>query len=201
MVADGQIPPVLLLERSVKEKLVATKTVNANERVEQLTKGLSPPNAQVQRLIETRRRGYNASQASIIKGEQLFTQHCRACHQIDRVGTVIGPQLDGIGGRGLERLLEDVLDPNRNVDRAFRNTLLTKADGDVVSGLFRREEGQTLVLADSTGKEISIPKNQVKERRESDTSLMSENFGELLQPDDLNHLMAYLLSKKAAQKP
>jgi putative heme-binding domain-containing protein len=97
-------------------------------------------------------------------------------------------------------LLEDVLDPNRNVDRAFRNTLLTKTDGDVVSGLFRREEGQTLVLADSTGKEISIPKNQVKERRESDTSLMPENFGELLTQEELNHLMAFMLSKGSQPK-
>ena len=34
----------------------------------------------------------------------------------------IAPHLDGIGNRGLERLLEDVLDPNRNVDQLFRAT-------------------------------------------------------------------------------
>ena len=68
-------------------------------------------------------------------------------------------------------------------------------DGDVVSGLFRREEGETVVLAESTGKEISIPKKQIQERRESETSLMPDNFGDVLPPEDINHLMAYLLSK------
>src|SRR5207247_1797732 len=118
LVADGQAAASLLLERPVKEKLFTAKPANANQRVEQLTRGLTAPNEQLQRLIETRRRGYSAGQALVTKGEQLFTQHCRVCHQIDGTGVVIGPQLDGIGTRGLERLLEDVLDPNRNVDRA-----------------------------------------------------------------------------------
>jgi hypothetical protein len=51
------------------------------------------------------------------------------------------------------------------------------------------------VLADSTGKEISLRKKEVTERRESETSLMPENFGELLSEADFNDLMAYLLSK------
>ena len=110
-------------------------------------------------------------------------------------GNVIGPQLDGVGNRGLERLCEDVLDPNRSVDPAFRSTLLILKDGDVVSGLFRREEAEMVVLADSTGKEINIAKNQIQERRQSETSLMPENFGEIITPEDFINLMGYLLSK------
>ena len=94
-------------------------------------------------------------------------------------------------------MCEDILDPNRNVDRAFRSSLLTLKDGDVVSGLFRREEGELLVLADGTGKEITVPKAQVTERRESEVSLMPENFGEILTSADFNDLMAFLMSKKA----
>ena len=40
-------------------------------------------------------------------------------------GNRIAPQLDGIGSRGLERLLEDTLDPRRIVDQAFRTSVLT----------------------------------------------------------------------------
>ena len=35
-------------------------------------------------------------------------------------GAKVGPQLDGIGTRGLDRLMEDILDPNRNVDQTLR---------------------------------------------------------------------------------
>ncbi len=71
----------------------------------------------------------------------------------------------------------------------------------MTSGLFRREEAEMLVLADSTGKEISIPKKQIVERRESETSLMPDNFGEILSPEDFNQLMAFLLSKGSKLTP
>jgi putative heme-binding domain-containing protein len=117
------------------------------------------------------------------------------CHQLDKVGALVGPQLDGVGNRGADRLIEDILDPNRNVDNAFRTTLVILNDGDVQSGLFRREEGETVVLADSTGKEISIPKKEIKERRQSESSLMPDNFSDVIPVDDFNNLISFLLSK------
>jgi putative heme-binding domain-containing protein len=186
-------PPVLLQDRSVREKLLASNPALAG-RVDDLTKGLAPPNEAIQKLIDRRRKGFDANKASIADGGQLFTKHCSACHQINKQGGLVGPQLDGIQSRGLERLLEDILDPNRSVDAAFRTTLLVLKDGDVTSGLLRREEGETIVLADSTGKEISIPKSQLAERRQSDTSLMPENFGELLSGAEFNNLLAFLLA-------
>ena len=82
------------------------------------------------------------------------------------------------------------------MDRAFRTTLLVMKDGDVQSGLFRREEGENLVLAQSSGKEISIPKKDVQERRESETSLMPDNFSEAIPKAEFNNLLAFLLSKR-----
>jgi putative heme-binding domain-containing protein len=194
LVGAGQAPASLLQERSVKDKLTAAKPENA-KRIEQLTRNLSSAGEQLQKLIDKRRTGFKAPGAVAAKGEQLFTQNCRTCHQLEGQGGLVGPQLDGIGNRGLERLCEDVLDPNRSVDHAFRTTLLILTDGDVVSGLFRREEGETLVLAEATGKEVSVAKKKVQERKQSESSLMPDNFGDLLSQDDFNHLMAFLLSK------
>jgi putative heme-binding domain-containing protein len=195
MVSNREAPASVLLERSVKEKMLALKRPNIAARLEELTAGLKPPSEEVQKMIDKRRKNYNAATTSATDGERVFTQNCRACHQLDGIGSVIGPQLDGIGNRGLERLCEDILDPNRSIDPAFRSSLWTLKDGDVVSGLFRRNDGETVVLADTTGKEISIPKKQIAAQRESEISLMPENFGELLSESDLNDLLTYLLSK------
>jgi putative heme-binding domain-containing protein len=186
-------PPGLLQDRGVRERAVASNPALA-ARIDDLTKGLTPPNEAIQKLIDQRRKKFDASKARATEGAHLFTKHCAACHQINKQGGLVGPQLDGIRNRGVERLCEDILDPNRSVDHAFRNTLLVMKDNDVVSGLLRREEGETIVLADSTGKEISVQKKQVAERRQSDTSLMPENFGELLSPDEFNDLLGFLLS-------
>ena len=65
-----------------------------------------------------------------------------------------------------------------------------------IAGLPRREEGQTLIVADSTGKEIPIPKAQIKRQVPSNLSLMPSNFGEILKPDEFNDLMSYLLKHR-----
>ena len=109
----------------------------------------------------------------------------------------MGPQLDGIGLRGLERLVEDILDPNRNVDEAFRSTTFTMKNEDIVSGLLRREEGELLVLADSTGKEFTLARKEIDGRFPSDTSLMPDNFADIIKVADFNDLLAFLLARSA----
>ncbi|PYK99037.1 MAG: hypothetical protein DME19_10210 [Verrucomicrobia bacterium] len=175
LAADGRAPAALLLERAVKDKLLASKPVNVNERIAQLTKGVAEPSGDIQKLIDERRSNFNAAKASAARGEKIFTLNCQPCHQIDGAGNVVGPQLDGVGGRGL-------------------TTMVSLRDGDVQSGLFRREEGEAIVLANSVGKEISIPKKDIVERRASTTSLMPENFGEIISPQDFNDLIAFLLA-------
>ena len=124
----------------------------------------------------------------------MFATHCAVCHSINGDGGTIAPQLDGLAKRGVDRVLEDVLDPNRNVDAAFRVTILRLKGGDSTAGLLRREEGQLLVLADSTGKELSVPLANIERRALSPLSPMPSNFAELLPPNDLNDLVAYLMA-------
>jgi len=200
LVEAGQVSARLLQDRMVVEKLKSSLGTTAEPRVAGLTKALGEVNAELVKLVEKRRTGYVAASAQPTLGVRLFNQNCGVCHQIDGRGGNVGPQLDGIGNRGLERLCEDILDPNRNVDVAFRSHLFVLKDGDVVSGLPRREEGETVVVADATGKEQAILKNTIQERRASDVSLMPENFGELLSQDDFNHLVAFLLSKGSTGK-
>lgn len=193
---SGSAPARLLQRVGTKNRVMAAKPANAEARIASLTKGLAPLSDAAQKLIDSRRAGYDPAKATAARGLEVFNRNCRVCHQLEGQGALVGPQLDGIGNRGMERLFEDILDPNRNVDRAFRTTLYTLQDGDVTNGLFRREEGEMLVLADSTGKEVSVPKKQVKNQRESELSLMPENLGEALPPAELNDLMAFLLSKR-----
>ncbi len=202
LVSDGQAPAALLLDRIVREKLLAASPESA-AKVESLTKNLPPLNDAVQKLIVQRRSIFNVAKVNPSRGTEVFTLVCAACHQIDGKGGLVGPQLDGVGNRGLDRLLEDILDPNANVDRAFRATTFVLVDGEVVTGLFRREEGEQVIVAESTGKETAIPKKQIKERRETERSLMPDNFGDALPVADFNHLIAFLLSKtgREAQPP
>ena len=199
MVRRGEASPQLLLDRDVKNKLAAVENATLQETVREIQEALPPLDEAVQKLIQQKVATFNPARAKAAEGRQLFEKNCAVCHQIDGLGAVVGPQLDGIANRGLERIIEDTLDPNRNVDVNFRTEVIVLKDDDVITGLVRREEGDTLVLADSTGKETSIRTADIDRRRTSETSLMPSNFGDVLTAEEFESLMAFLLEKGAAK--
>jgi putative heme-binding domain-containing protein len=200
-VKAGVASPRLLASANVKAKLDALKSDKLSEQVAAITANLPAASEIIDKLVVERRAAYPRATPDLKKGTALFEKHCAACHQIAGKGSVIGPQLDGIGLRGLERLVEDVLDPNRNVDVAFRTTTIRTVNGEVISGLVRREEGATLVLADNKGKEFSIPKSDIDEQAKGSLSLMPANVHEIVGEQEFHDLIAYLLSQKQAKEP
>jgi putative heme-binding domain-containing protein len=196
-VGAGKASPRLLQDRAIELKLRQAKIANLDGKLTKLTMGLPAASAQIQTLLAQKRDGFLSSRADSEAGLKVFEKHCANCHQIGGKGAKVGPQLDGIGIRGIDRLLEDVLDPNRNVDQAFRSTTLTLKNGQFVSGLVLREEGEVIVLADNQGKEQRVPKGSVDERIVSQLSPMPSNFAEQIPEAELYHLLAYLLEQRA----
>ena len=166
------------------------------EEFKSITSKLEPISKERQTLIDTRLIAFNSlnEPVSLDSGKRVFKQNCAACHSIDNEGGSIGPQLDGVGKWGPRALAEKILDPNRNVSEAFRNYTITLKDGKVMSGLYRREEGQVIVFADITGKEFSVPKNEIAQQEISKYTLMPDHFGQVLFQEDFNALVKFLLS-------
>ncbi len=199
-VESGRVSARLLQNQGLKEKIVAAKPDKASARMAKLTANLTPLNEQIQKVIDQRAKAFGSVKGFATTGAAVFEKNCAACHQLDNKGALVGPQLDGLGARGAERIMEDILDPNRNVDGAFRATLFELNDGDVVSGLWRREEGELVIYAEATGKELSVPKKNIKSRRPSDLSLMPDNFADTIPANEFNDLITFLLTKTATKK-
>ena len=199
-IAAGKASPRLLQEKSVESKLMQQNIPGIKERLTKLTVGLPPADQKLEQLLKSRREGFLKAQPDAARGVAIFEKSCAACHQVGGKGAKIGPQLDGIGIRGLERLLEDTLDPSRNVDQAFRTTVLNLKNGQVVSGLLLKEEGEVLVLADAMGKEVRVPKNTVDEKQVSPLSPMPANLVDQIPEKDFYDLLAYLLAQRAGGK-
>jgi len=195
-IAAGKASAALLSEALVRERLKVSGLPDAESRVEQLTAGLPPVNERLAALIAARRNGFQAAVPAAERGQKVFENRCALCHRLEQRGAKIGPELDGIGIRGLDRLLEDVLDPNRNVDQAFRAVTLVTDDGRVLTGLKLREEGQTVVLADSEGKEVLVPSDQIESQQTANLSAMPANVADLVPENDFYDLLAYLLAQR-----
>ena len=74
--------------------------------------------------------------------------------------------------------------------------ILKLKDGNVTTGLVRREQDGALVYADVTGQEHSVPKGDVTGDDVSPFSLMPSGLGEVLTEQQLHDLLAYLLERK-----
>jgi putative heme-binding domain-containing protein len=194
-IASGRVSALVLQDPLVLGRLRASRVDDLETRLAELTSSLPPADERLRALVETRREGYLRAMPSAEAGAAVFGKICAACHRLDGQGTKIGPDLDGIGLRGLDRLLEDVLDPSRNVDQALRTTVINTVDGRAVSGLLLREEGAVLILADAEGKEVRIPEDDIDSREVSNVSPMPANVAELITEDDFYRLMAYLISQ------
>lgn len=193
LISKGKVSARVLVDRVVSVRIEALKDVKLSDQARELAKGAPKVDAALAGKIAAARAA-SSKAGDRKKGAELFAQHCAACHQVGGKGAKVGPQLDGIAARGLERLAEDVFDPNRNVDQAFRTTVLSLKDGRVLSGLLLRQEGKTLILADAMGKDVVVKVDDIEERTLSPLSPMPAGLGDRLNPTDLVDLLAYFVS-------
>jgi len=199
-VEQGKAPARLLVDINIKQALTAANVPDLVARIKTLTHGLPSAQESIDQLIATRRLAYLQAKPVPERGQKIFTTYCAVCHQIASVGKLVGPQLDGIGNRGVDRVMEDVLDPNRNVDPAFRYFTFNMKDGRTITALQKREEAQTLVVVQANAKQLLLRKDEVAGKVESKMSLMPSNFSEIIKPDDFYDLISYLLTQRGQAK-
>ncbi|EFK94995.1 hypothetical protein LDC_3007, partial [sediment metagenome] len=195
-IKKGYAPARMLKQRTVEENMLANISPQQLKEFEALTANLVPISEERQKLIEERLAGFTPDSKLLADGAVIFEQNCSSCHQIDKKGGLIGPQLDGVGNWGQTALATKILDPNRNITENFRTYNIALNNGQTVSGLYRREEGQTLVLADQTGKEFAVSKPEIKEMTPSKYTLMPDNFNTAITKEEFNALLVYLLNTK-----
>jgi len=152
--------------------------------------------AEADRLIAARSAAFATANPDKARGATVFAANCAACHAIGGKGALVGPQLDGIGNRGPARLMEDILDPSRNVDAHFRLHVITGKDGSSFAGLERGHVGEVLVCVDAAGAEHRLPVANIEKNEETGMSLMPPAFGHAIPEPDFHALVAWLLDFK-----
>lgn len=201
LIASGKASARLLQDRDVLRNLEGSNSAEWRSQVEKLTASLPPADEQLRVQIEEHRQGFAQARRDSQLGQQAFKKTCANCHRVGDVGAKIAPALDGVGLRGVDRILEDVLDPSRTVDQTFRTTQIATVDGRIIQGLKLREEGMVLVLADAKGQEVRVSKDQIDQIGETPLSPMPANVSEQLKPAELYHLLEFLLEQRKKPEP
>jgi putative heme-binding domain-containing protein len=192
LAAAGRVRPALLKHRYVVTAL-EKRPAALRERATALTQSLPPEDARLDAVIAARLGAAGNHQPDAARGAPLFAQHCAACHRFHDQGGNLGPSLDGIGSRPLPRLVEDILDPSRNIDPTFRLTTVTLKNGETKSGMNHREEGERVLLTDpATTETIAIAKRDVAAIALSPSSPMPAAFETALTEAEFFDLLEFL---------
>jgi len=195
LIEAGKASPTPLQNRLIG-LLLMQRSEALQARVAAVTKDLPPEDARLDQVITERVKSFGPTRADPTKGAQVFAQFCAVCHRFRGQGGNVGPNLDGVVARGAHRLIEDILDPNRNVDPTFRQTTIETNDGRTLLGVNFREEGGNVLLTDPAGQTQTVAKAAVKAQTASRLSLMPPAFESAIPPEDFNALLSYLLEQR-----
>lgn len=128
------------------------------------------------------------------RGKQVFQKICAACHRLDNFGHEIGPSLASFRTRGLEAILVNVLDPNREVNPQYVNYLLITGDGRSVTGMIASETANSVTLRRAENATDTVERVDIEELRSSGLSIMPEGLEKQIDPAAMADLLAYLMS-------
>lgn len=134
------------------------------------------------------------------RGQTIFNSTraaCATCHTIGYLGGQAGPDLTRIGSVRTERdLLEAIVYPSASFARAYEPMLIETRDGEVHSGVVKRETPDSVDLLTGPGAEQRFARSEIATMHPGTLSLMPEGLDQQLTRQELADLLAFLKSLK-----
>ena len=119
---------------------------------------------------------------------------CASCHRIKGNGCLIVPDLTSVGSyMTANSILESILNPNSDIKQGYETVLLTKINGEVVSGLLHRKTNNSTLVRQPTGDILEIPAAEIAKLDVSQSSLMPSELTNNLDKDELKDLLAFII--------
>jgi putative heme-binding domain-containing protein len=130
------------------------------------------------------------------RGKAVFQAHCATCHRLEGVGQQVGADLRAVRDRGLDAVLLNILDPNREVLPPYLSYVLVTTGGRVLTGMLAAETATGLTIRKPDGGEETVPRPEVEELRSTGLSYMPEGLEKLIDVAHMADLLAFLNSVK-----
>jgi putative heme-binding domain-containing protein len=130
------------------------------------------------------------------RGQKIFEEVCARCHQSNRIGHKVGPDLSGVSHRSVEDLVSNILDPNMAINPGFVAYTVETKDGESLSGLLTGETSESVTLLQAMELRTTVPRAQITKLESSGRSLMPEGLEAGKTPQDLRDLVAFLQGVK-----
>lgn len=157
----------------------------------------------VSELVSIVERGLNGKR-DLERGHRLYGEvACAACHRFRDDGGSLGPDLTGVAGRfSVHDLLEAIVEPSKAISDQYAAIVIRKKNGEVVRGRVANLNGPVVQVVQDMlepGKFTHIRREDIDSIEHAKVSMMPAGLLNGLQPEEIQDLVAYLLSRGASQ--
>ncbi|MCY3488684.1 MAG: c-type cytochrome, partial [Bacteroidetes bacterium] len=136
--------------------------------------------------------------ADAANGQIVFAQACGACHQMNGVGGLIGPDLTGSNRTDVDYLLSNLIYPDEFIQDDYRMVLATTRGGRTYVGTMVGESDRQVILRPIGQKDVVLNRTEIQSLEVSEESLMPEDLLSVLSDKEIQDLFAYLRTAEAS---
>ena len=143
-----------------------------------------------------------AFESTLELGRDLFARSaCSACHSVDGKTELLGPNLKDIGHvYSRAELLEEIKSPSLRIKPSMIASKITDKKGEVLLGRIVSSDAQRIRLMVVGNRIIDIPRTDIQKEEFTKTSLMYDGLLNGMPEEELDALLAYLMSLHEANE-
>jgi putative heme-binding domain-containing protein len=134
------------------------------------------------------------------RGQKLFgAVACASCHRINNDGGAVGPDLTTLAMRfSLHDVLESIVEPSKEISDQYAAIVIRKKNGEVITGRVGNLNGDTLNVLENMfapNDFTDVKRSDIDSIQPSKVSMMPEGLLNSLKEDEIEDLVAFLLSR------
>ncbi|MBS0207594.1 MAG: c-type cytochrome [Planctomycetes bacterium] len=124
---------------------------------------------------------------------------CAKCHRYAGRGEGIGPDLSTVSQRFQKKeILRALLFPSEVISDQYAGKVVTTTAGKTYTGIVGSAGTHTLVVLQSNGQKVTVPKDDVEEMQLAKKSIMPDGLLDNLTQEEIANLVAYLTNKTSS---
>jgi putative heme-binding domain-containing protein len=125
-------------------------------------------------------------------GKKIYSERCISCHRLGSEGFAVGPDLVTVKNSGKDKLLTNILDPNKEVRPDYVSFVVETKDDESMIGLIANETATSITVRQPYGKETVINRSNINRIQSQQQSLMPEGLEAGLAAQDLADLIEFI---------
>ncbi len=174
------------------ERLSKSSDSRVREALSQAGGGLNPSGARGP--VFEKFKGALLAAGDPARGKAIFLHRCSSCHRSGGEGGTTGPDLASVRANGKESVLRHLVDPNLAVAPQYVAYEIQSKNEEIITGVIASEGESSLIVRGADGKEIALPRGQIRALRSLGQSLMPEGLEEGLNTQEMADLLEFIIA-------